>query len=92
MEINSKIPLFLELEFQKLEFLISFVTVALLSWTCAIKKNYAVLELGKLEYHATQYLSIPGSSTFKKKKFNQQINIKIKISSFFFFFFMFLFI
>ena len=62
-EINDKVPLFLELEFQKLEFLISSATVALLSWICAIKKNYAVLELGKLEYHATQY-----SSTFKKKK------------------------
>ena len=45
-EINSKIPLFLELEF-----LISFATVALLSWICAIKKNFVVLELGKLEYH-----------------------------------------
>ena len=33
---------------------------------CAIKKNYVVLELGKLEYHATQYSSIPGSSTFYK--------------------------
>ena len=62
-EINDKVPLFLELEFQKLEFLISSATVVLLSWICAIKKNYAVLELGKLEYHATQY-----SSTFKKKK------------------------
>ena len=41
--------------------------MALLSWICAIKKNYAVLELGKLEYHATQYSSIPSSSTFKKK-------------------------
>ena len=51
MEINGKVPLFLELEFQKLEFLISFATVALLSWICAIKKNYVVLELGKLEYH-----------------------------------------
>ena len=49
--INSKVPLFLELEFQKLEFLISFATVALLSWICAIKKNFAVLELGKLKYH-----------------------------------------
>ena len=66
MEINGKVPPFLELEFQKLEFLISFAIVALLSWICAIKKNYAVLELGKLEYHATQ--SIPGSSTLKKKK------------------------
>ena len=52
-EINGKVPLFLELEFQKLEFLISFATVAPLSWICAIKKNYAVLEFGKLEYHAT---------------------------------------
>ena len=42
----------------------SFATVALLSWICAIKKNYAVLELGKLEYHATQYSSIPSSSIF----------------------------
>ena len=33
-----------------------------------LKKNYVVLELGKLEYHATQYSSIPGSSTFKNKK------------------------
>ena len=90
-EINGKVPLFLELEFQKLEFLISFATVAPLSWICVIKKNYAVLEFGKLEYHATQYSSIPGSSTLKKKIYiffllfgdNQQINIKIKISSFF---------
>ena len=52
-EINGKEPLFLELEFQKLEFLISFATMALLSWICAIKKNYAILEFGKLEYHAT---------------------------------------
>ena len=91
MEINGKVPLFLELEFQKLEFLISFATVALLSWICAIKKNYAVLELGKLEYHATQYSSIPGSSTFVNFFFflfgdNQQINIKIKISIFFYVF------
>ena len=50
-EINSKVLFFLELEFQKLEFLINFATVALLSWICAIKKNFAVLELGKLEYH-----------------------------------------
>ena len=67
-KINDKVPLFLELEFQKLEFLISSATVALLSWICAIKKNYAVLELGKLEYHATQSSSITGSSTFQKKK------------------------
>ena len=38
-EINGKVPLFLELEFQKLEFLINFATVTLLSWICAIKKN-----------------------------------------------------
>ena len=29
-----------------------------------LKKNYVVLELGKLEYHATQYSSIPDSSIF----------------------------
>ena len=57
---------FLELEFQKLKFLISSATVVLLSWISAIKKNYAILEHGKLEYHATQYSSIPGSSTFYK--------------------------
>ena len=68
MEINGKVPLFLELEFQKLEFLISSATMTLLNWICAIKNNYAVLELGKLKYHASQYSSIPGSSTFKKKK------------------------
>ena len=34
-----------------------------------IKKNYAVLELGKLEYHETQYSIILGSSTFKKKNY-----------------------
>ena len=50
-EINNKVSLFLELEFQKLEFLINFATVALLSWICVIKKNFAVLELDKLEYH-----------------------------------------
>ena len=49
--MNGKVPLFLELEFQKLEFFISFAIVALLSWICAIKKNYAVLKLGKLEDH-----------------------------------------
>ena len=70
----GKVPLFLELEFQKLEFLISFANVALLSWI------FAVLELGKLEYHLhstwvyqarvpffkkkiTQYSSLPNSST-----------------------------
>ena len=37
-----------------------------------IKKNYVVLKLGKLEYHATQYSSIPGSSTFYKIKKNTQ--------------------
>ena len=31
-EINGKVSLFLEFEFQKLEFLISSATVALLSW------------------------------------------------------------
>ena len=65
-EINGKLPFFLELEFQKLEFLISSATVALLSWICAIKKNYLVLEHGKLKYRATQYSSIPSSSTFYK--------------------------
>ena len=67
-EINVKVPLFLKLEFQKLEFLISFATVALLSQICVIKKNYAVLELSKLEYLATQYSSISGSSKFFLKK------------------------
>ena len=58
LEINGKVPLFLELEFQKLEFLISSATVALLSWICAIKKNYAVLELGILEYCVAWYSSL----------------------------------
>ena len=31
-----------------------------------IKKNNVVLEFGKLEFHATQYSSILGSSTFYK--------------------------
>ena len=31
-KINGKVSLFLELEFQKLEFLISYAIVALLSW------------------------------------------------------------
>ena len=66
-EINGKVPLFLELKFQKLEFLINFAIVACWVGICAIKKNYVVLELGKLEYHATQYSSISGSSTFYKK-------------------------
>ena len=65
-EINGKLPLFPKLEFQKLEFLINSAIVALLSWICVIKKNYVVLELGKLKYHATQYSSIPTSSTFYK--------------------------
>ena len=90
MKINDKVPLFLELEFQKLEFLISFVTVTLLSWICAIKKIYAVLKLGKLEYHATQYSSIPGSSTFffkKKKKFTQYSSLVNSSTVYFFFLF-----
>ena len=41
-----------------------------------IKKNYAVLELGKLEYHETQYSIILGSSTFfEKKKKNKKKNL-----------------
>ena len=32
LEINGKVPPFIELDFQKLEFLISYATVALLSW------------------------------------------------------------
>ena len=67
-EINSKVPLFLELKFQKLEFLISFATVALLSWICAIKKNFAVLELGKLEYHLHSTRVNQARVPFKKKK------------------------
>ena len=66
-EINSKVPLFLELKFQKLEFLISFATVALLSWICAIKKNFAVLELGKLEYHLHSTRVNQARVPFKKK-------------------------
>ena len=62
-ELYREIPLFMVLEFLKLEFL-----EVLSLWHCsdgnwAIKKNYVVLERGKLEYHATQYSSIPGSST-----------------------------
>ena len=67
-EINSKVPLFLELEFQKFEFLISFATVALLSWIYAIKKNFAVLELGKLEYHLHSTRVYRAHVPFKKIK------------------------
>ena len=72
-EINSKVPLFLKLEFQKLEFLISFATVALLSWICAIKKNFVVLELGKLEYHlhSTRVYQAQVPFLKKKRKFTQ---------------------
>ena len=38
-EINGKIPLSLELEFQKFEFLISYATVALLSWNLSDLKK-----------------------------------------------------
>ena len=68
LEINGKVPLFLELEFQKLEFLISFATVALLSWICVIKKNFAVLELGKLEYHLHSTQVYRAQVPFFKKK------------------------
>ena len=34
-----------------------------------LKKNYVVLEIGKLEFHATQYSNIPDSSTFYKKNY-----------------------
>ena len=62
----GKIEYHLELEFLKLEFL-----EVLPPWHCwggnwAIKKNNMVLELRILEYHATQYSSIPSSSTFYK--------------------------
>ena len=67
-EIHSKVPLFLELKFQKLEFLISFATVALLSWIYAIKKNFAVLELGKLEYHLHRTRVYQARVPFFKKK------------------------
>ena len=67
-EINSKVPLFLELEFQKLEFLISFATMALLSWICAIKKNFVVLELGKLKYHLHSTRVYQARVPLKKKK------------------------
>ena len=79
-EINGKLPLFPELEFQKLEFLISSATVALLSWICAIKKNYVVLELGKLEYHSHNtrvyqarvlFINKMQKKKKKKKKFTQ---------------------
>ena len=68
MEINGKLPLFLELEFQKLEFHISFATMALLSWICAIKKNFVVLELGKLEYHLHNTQVYQAQVPFFKKK------------------------
>ena len=61
------------------------------------KKNYAVLELGKLEYHATQYSSIPGSSTLfkkiKKKKIYTILELgKLKYCvSFYLFIYLFLF-
>ena len=62
-----------------------------------IKKNYVVLELGKLEYHATQYSSIPGSSTFykkkKKKKFYTVLEFgKLEYRVIFVFFFFFFFV
>ena len=99
-EINGKVPLFLELEFQKLEFLIkNFLWYSSLVDSSTI---YTVLKYTKLEY-----------LFFKKKKKiytvfelgklkydvnffffslfgdNQQINIKIKISSFFLCFYLF---
>ena len=74
LEINGKVPLFLELEFQKLEFLISFATVALLSWICVIKKNFAVLELGKLEYHLHSTQVYRARVPFFKKK-NEEKNL-----------------
>ena len=91
MEINGKVPLFLELEFWKLEFLISFATVALLSWICAIKKNYAVLELGKLEYHEHSTQVYQARVPFKKKKIYTVLELgKLKYCiNFFFFFFLF---
>ena len=52
------------------------------------KKNYVVLELGKLKYHATQYSSILGSSTFflKKKKLHSIEFGKLEYCLIFFFF------
>ena len=69
-KICSKKTLFRNLsgKYHKLEFL-----EVLPPWHCwggnwAIKKNNMVLELRILEYHATQYSSIPSSSTFYKKE------------------------
>ena len=60
------------LEFGKLEYHVELEFCE--NW--AIKKNNVVLELGILEYHATQYSSIPGSSTFYKKiKNKKKINL-----------------
>ena len=73
-EINSKVPLFLELEFQKLEFHISFATVALLSWICAIKKIFALLELGKLEYHLHSTRVYQARVPFFLKKNNNKLH------------------
>ena len=39
-----------------------------------------VLKLGKLEYHVTQYLSIPGSSTFYKIIIKKKIYIVLEFT------------
>ena len=45
-----------------------------------IKKNNVVLELGKLEYHATQYSSIRGSSTVYKENAVYFISIVLELT------------
>ena len=88
-EINDKVPLFLELEFlissvKKIMWYSSLVNSSTMQHNTRVyqarvpfkkKKNYTVLQFGKLEYCVIFFFWD-----------NQQINIKIKISSFFYVF------
>ena len=59
----GEIEYHLELEFKKLKLLEVLPPWHYWDGNLAIKKNNGVLKLGILEYHTTQYSSLPSSST-----------------------------
>ena len=89
-EINGKVPLFLEVEFQKLEFLVSSATVALLSWNVRLKKImwYSSLVNSSTMQHSTRVYQarIP---LIKKKNYTVLEFGKPKYCVIFFLFFFF---
>ena len=90
-KINGKLSLFLELKFQKLEFLISSATVAQLSWNVRLKKimwysslvNSSTMQHNNWVYQAR----VPFINKMQKILFLRYSSLPCKF--FFFFFFLF---